>query len=322
MKLACRFRLIILALVPSLSPLLAHALKVPKVTVDWLHVPQTGINFAIAIMVYKCEFLEKFFRSEDANAANLLRFLTRTSRGALGTGKCLEGFNGLHLPLLPGEYMGHQGYRAEYVVTMVRRPLQRVASGFVEHMEGCESGKGKEHDWRGELIETCELLSHDEDRADSKKFRTAERLVLRYGRCVTGCTGRMITGEACGHSASEPESEKALASRIDRAKAKMDRFAFVGLAERWSESVCLFERMFPRDGRRKYPDLVVNFKFRSADTCAPLVEKVLRRHKFQDAVDEAIYDYAIQLFEKALWHNPSCKGDERRLSSELPPILL
>merc|ERR1712217_226795 len=124
------------------------------------------------------------------------------------------------------------------------------------NMHDCSTERGIEKDdqYKGPPLEACEALKEIGRLPRTRDQKAAEELVIRYSKCVAGCTTRMITGENCGHKIGEQQdSGKALQSRIDLAKTKLGRFAFVGLTERWSESMCLFAKTFPRDSGRPYP---------------------------------------------------------------------
>merc|ERR1719189_3290808 len=116
----------------------------------------------------------------------------------------------------------------------------------------------------------------------------------------------MITGDRCGASlVLQKESKKAVTSRTEQALAKLDRFAFVGITERWSQSICVFSKLFPRPSGRPLPSFVMG-KLRSSKDhrCEDAVKKVLRSETYIDRADEAIYAHAVDLFEKALHQFP------------------
>merc|ERR1740123_1024499 len=104
---------------------------------------------------------------------------------------------------------------------------------------------------------------------------------------------KMMTGWHCGEDNSE-ESVKAFKSRIESAKAKIDRFAFVGLTERWSQSMCMFARVFPRASGRPYPDDIAG-KFRPSVSpgCKELSDEIMTKRGFVDMADSQIYAHGV-----------------------------
>merc|ERR1712061_613708 len=108
-------------------------------------------------------------------------------------------------------------------------------------MHDCGPRKGfKKRKDAGDLPpESCGSLG---GQRGTPEYSDAENLVLRYGQCVEGCMTRMITGELCGQAPSANISDKKALALEELAKARMEKFAFVGLTERWSESMCLFSK--------------------------------------------------------------------------------
>merc|ERR1719203_1023828 len=126
----------------------------------------------------------------------------------------------------------------------------------------------------------------------------------------------MITGDPCGHSIALQSSDKAMAAMISIAKAKVDRFAFIGLTERWTESICLFSKMFPRASGLAYPaSTLQNWRPATSKSCTQLVEEVMAEHGFADPVDEAIYAHAAARFENDLALHPECGTVEAAFKS-------
>jgi len=231
-----------------------------------------------------------------------------------------------HTSVRPGFDEGHIGHAVSDVFTMVRSPAKRKASAAVHQFQGCRWGpeirkfrsRGtKKTKQVSEIL--CAALAGD----DPKAHQDAEETVMAYVRCISGCMANMISGQGrC--SRLKPDSEKARISKLEVAKAKLSRFAFVGVTERWNESMCLFAKLFPREGGKAYPEDRVNRNYRPslAKSCEDLVEDVWRKNGYRDEEDEEVYAYAVQRFEHELANYPECKSGRRMSSGTSSELLL
>ena len=61
-----------------------------------------------------------------------------------------------------------------------------------------------------------------------------------YAACVGSCAANMFTGRGCAHPMSASDRREVLGEAIQRVR---DDSFFVGLAERWNESVRLFAQL-------------------------------------------------------------------------------
>eukprot|EP00440_Ansanella_granifera_P022616 gb/GFBE01024565.1/.p1 GENE.gb/GFBE01024565.1/~~gb/GFBE01024565.1/.p1 ORF type:complete len:433 (+),score=79.29 gb/GFBE01024565.1/:1-1299(+) len=113
---------------------------------------------------------------------------------------------------------------------------------------------------------------------------------------IAGCTARMLTGGNCAEAESARDQPfDGGEARLEEALVTLKAMVFVGITERWDESVCLFHRMF--GGRLNAAQLVdmhqgTNHEDNSYD------ESVL--DGFVDEVDEQIYKAAEQRFNELL----------------------
>ena len=81
-----------------------------------------------------------------------------------------------------------------------------------------------------------------------------------------------------------------------KATAVVRRLAFVGLQERWAESICLFHAML--GGAPRKVEFVVAHSRRRREAHVPYDEG--RLDGFVDAADEAVYAEAARVFEANL----------------------
>jgi len=279
-------------------------------TIDWLHIPKTGTSFLYSLLIYACDqqAMQMFF--SNGTADGLVRGSYKTKEYPK-VNSCVKQW--LHQPLDANADLGHAGHPVENVFTMIRNPVERIASGFVHYLHGCTGSPPK----RGLEIakSSCDALAG----SDPVSIALAEETVIRYSMCAKGCQARMILGGSgpwCGHrQVLEIQSTKHMEAISEQAKAKLGRFAFVGITGRWSESMCIFGKMFPRESGKPYPQELVNHNVRHSKTrtCEDRVTDVLRANPVVafDFLDEGIFAEAEERLEKALRQYPECKLSRR-----------
>eukprot|EP00927_Polykrikos_kofoidii_P035108 TRINITY_DN29676_c0_g1_i1.p1 TRINITY_DN29676_c0_g1~~TRINITY_DN29676_c0_g1_i1.p1 ORF type:complete len:317 (+),score=38.29 TRINITY_DN29676_c0_g1_i1:82-1032(+) len=189
-----------------------------------------------------------------------------------------------------------------YVAVMVRRPRQRLASArswmrmaLQEDFPCCIGDWG----WRPAVY-----------RAAREQIARNESLGQVMGR-FGGCQTNMILGYGCMSGRSHTESD------IEEAKRRIHLFGFVGLVERWSESMCLFN--FFVTGER----FVMDFQLGNYRTS--LSNNGLDEYDVEDLQpdisDRVIYKDAAKRFETQLWrHNISRETcPVRKLPDDMSP---
>ena len=137
------------------------------------------------------------------------------------------------------------------------------------------------------------------ERARCADFLGARRgSIHRYARHpgVAGCATRMLLGGKCARA-----RHVKTAFPVGRAMGAVRQLAFVGLQERWADSVCLFHAML--GGAPRKIEFVVAHSRRWRGRDAPLVPAPYdegRLDGFVDAADEAVYAEAARVFEANL----------------------
>ena len=253
----------------------------------FLHIPKTGSSFWLSMIEKHCP---------NMTSIHQIRHLyDELSVGNSYAYDCMSTFRAGHAPLDPSGAINQ-------VVTLVRDPLKRIASGFANNFHDCfhmqsrigvkEQGMHEEPGRRNSC--SSDLLTHDN--------------VLEYAKCVSACSTNMLQGKSCeDHPASRWH---------DGLEATLKGMAFVGITDRFKESTCAFKRRFKRVDGRPYlmlPD--INTRESKNKTCASEVLSILRHNSFQ-AEDQHVYDFAKEWFNATL--EPECV--EHR--EELPRISL
>ena len=248
----------------------------------WLHVPKTGSTFQNTVFHWACPGLPADAGyGPGARAVNFARLYDAKKR--LNATVC----DRLIDATLPGHPPATED-ALDRTVAMFRRPAQRLLSAHRDrrHADGFQD-KDKAPNWR-------------------------ELDALGYARHpgIAGCATRMLLGAKCAHvhthRSDHPRVQTAFARAmkadlpVARAKMAVRRLAFVGLQERWAESVCLFHAMLggaphkvefavAHTARRRGP-------FDQGRPLEPMVYDEGRLGGFVDAADEAVYAEAARVF--------------------------
>jgi len=195
---------------------------------------------------------------------------------------CMQGvlhkqFTTAHRPVSIQQIQGQE----LHVAAMFRQPSQRIISAKADGLHANGLSPADYAELRGK----CEHESTE--------------CFARYPG-IAGCMTRMLTGKLCAEDSKDRtapfDGGRAL---VDGAKKVVGELAFVGLTERWNESVCLFHRMF---GGSINPAEFMNFHHNHRhDGAHPYEED--RLNGFRDEADEEVYAAAQGRFENLLREN-------------------
>jgi len=170
--------------------------------------------------------------------------------------------------------------RPSFYLTFLREPVDRVVSLYY-HILGKES----------------ESL-HD---AIVSRDATLDEFVADFGcREVDNDQTRRIAGV-------EPPFGKCDAKTLERAKRNLrDRFAFVGITERFDESLIALKRLLDWPYVSYFPELI-NRSRPSASAVAPATVALISQH---NEYDLALYDYANELLDERVESSGDSFPDE------------
>jgi hypothetical protein len=244
----------------------------------FVHVPKCGTSFALFLMAVHCYWYDNAnFKKADIRLRPDNRCLQKMTR--------LEGgHRSLPAYATDGELAS--------VVTMVRSPNDRIASGLLHNFHGCRSMAEKYN------IPMSSIRPLKKDQAMYEPLVNNKTIVLEYANCVKGMTGCLFTlGEVSCHN--EYQRKPIDFRKIDIILRRMEKFAFIGLVERWRDSMCLYNRIYGRPGLSKFAD--VHRRKNSMDgSLHRKIMATLKSEGFVDKIDEAIYSHATRLFESKL----------------------
>lgn len=258
--------------------------------IRWLHLPKTGTSFMATLWNYGCGQIgfpldirvdqKAWYDCPSCyDIALRERFPWRDycdGEVILEKG-CSDGCG--HEPFRPRD-------QGKSVVAFFRKPSQRLLSAYHDLLHSVGFGRFE-----------YKILKQTSSLGGAAAY-------VRFPG-IAGCTARMLTGADC----ADPSPVRSNAtfdggkSVLESALLALEKLEFVGLTERWDESICLFHRMF---GGRIHPGEFKNFHSTDQKKKPKPVYDEQPLHGFKDAVDERIYEAAVQRFERDLkQHVPS-----------------
>jgi hypothetical protein len=317
---------------------------------DWLHFPKTGTSFLKALGRYQCDLeIANGILTEEEVYYDVIRGTeafeaSDTNGSTLALKECEKGLHYLHTPIQMSDKYGHFACPLENVVSMFRDPKKRLASGFVHDFKTCEhmqhdgfsslevcdvllkkrrtnaESAGDSNDTprqlEGDMVELGDVSTGEQVDVGSRQRLTlhqARGMVERYARCIVGCQTNMMTGKRCGEVKHEETSTPEY-DRLNHAIAKLERLAFVGITERWSDSMCLWMENFKLyDGNQFDPCKIgMNVRPSKDASCEQAIHEHLDKIKWHDAFDEALFANVTVLFDKRLQASPTCSANVNR----------
>lgn len=248
----------------------------------WLHFPKAGTSFIATIWNYACgqdKLLDLDVDPASSSGCMQCYDFALMDRYPLSS-YCQKGvleetssatFLTQHQPLV----LANVEAKGEDYVGFFRQPSQRLISGYYNalHASGFDS--------------VTNSMLHE-------KCGSQGAGCYASFPGIAGCTARMLTGLDCADGNADPDSFDGGASHLEDALKNIDRMAFVGLTERWDDSICLFHRMF---GGRMSTAQMVDFHQGSSNGNAYDESEL---DGFIDSVDEKIYATAKTRFEALL----------------------
>lgn len=228
-----------------------------KIPTFWLHIPKCGTSFYVSV------------RTCDVD----LR------------GPHLDNLSQQHPPLPSSVGESH-------VVTILRKPDQRLASAYAYAMEGAFSFRVWGVD-DGNMTMLRNKMSQLKERLDTSTGEDKKKVIVRavaddefLGKSFQGCQTNMILGRTC--MAGTPVDPIGDAKK---ASAKLDKFRFVGLQEEWALSICLFNYL--TSGKRFITKMQLSDVRATSGRGRTDYDTKGYPH---DAADEALYAHAAEQF--------------------------
>ncbi|EGB02279.1 hypothetical protein AURANDRAFT_69028 [Aureococcus anophagefferens] len=244
----------------------------------WLHLPKSGSTFQNSVFHWACPKMpERAGYGPRATPFKLKSLYTKDRR--LNRTLCDRDVD----MTIPGHPPAEERALPR-TVAMFRQPRQRVISAY---------RNGKHCDGFQEI-----------DKDPNWKHLTVAEYARHAG--IPGCTTRMLLGGKCArarHVTRDFDAAKAVAN--------VRRLAFVGILERWRESICLFHKM--HGGRPSAVEFGITHSTRGDlakkaglhEAPKPYDESVLEG--VEDPDEDAVYAAALDVFDRQLRrHAPNC----------------
>ena len=235
----------------------------------WLHIPKCGMSLKNVIIHSACPGVPKtaLFGSGLNSPFNLSQLCTTRLLGRIG-----------HRPLSSVERL-----QPERVVALFRRPNQRIISAFYANRHSIGSGFDRN---------AARLVSSVGSRGEAKLVAFLNTTLPQYAHFpgIAGCATRMILGDGCAGEPSKPNRSMAV-----QAAALLRRFAFIGLTERYAESICLWHATFGGE------PLPVEFADVHVGEKHPVQQPPERRRELMSLIESLSFDAeALQSYNESL----------------------
>ena len=247
----------------------------------WLHIPKAGTSFGTTVYHYLNDLAVARNASTWRLPEDARPFCDDGHKNRLD-GRCSAMMTELMLKYPPKRYLGHDtlvdlrlaghdplasASEARAAVALFREPRARMIS----HYFWFEGEKERR------------------ENASNAAFGTAGA-VHAYATQHLGCQTRMVLGQSCW--SHEPLNR----SEVKAAQRRLEDFAFVGITDRYDESVCLFHAMA---GGSRGP-VAVEFEDVRRDAAAHTHDTSHLLTGLKDPYDGPLYEKAVAIFERNL----------------------
>ena len=261
--------------------------------IRFLKFPRTGVTFATSILRYSCE------NADSSRPFDLMSktYIWKHDKTCMKRLLIAGGINAFYTPV-PLRYED-----SGFVVAMFRNPVERFASQlrWMRSMVGFVRTYGVTEE---DVDPLQEQLSAVKTRGSQSAvlnasnpcgkhvktlndLRSCRYRVASHFPGLRGCMTKMILGRQCSERYKITIADLQEAKRIVR-----NEFAFVGITERWDESIRLFHGMH---GGKMFSDEMFA-RYRDSPKAVENVRKALENS--YDYFDEEIYDTALEVFER------------------------
>jgi hypothetical protein len=225
----------------------------------FLHFPKTGTSFFRPLIAQACPW-------KNISEIDSSFLLVKSGRNQE---RCTRLLQAGHAPLPNSANLSKW-------VTILRNPLERIASGFVHGFHDCVA-----------------MTSNKKTRSFPFPCSPVkDATVLLYADCVKGCMTRMLNGMDCGGAGgmSPGRHQEEIAIR------RLSNFSFVGFTEDWETTIARFLHRFPIASPAN--DFYENTRPSSNEQCKRDVLDVLFKHKYSDEADMRLYLWGKSSFTR------------------------
>eukprot|EP00927_Polykrikos_kofoidii_P084146 TRINITY_DN8795_c0_g1_i1.p1 TRINITY_DN8795_c0_g1~~TRINITY_DN8795_c0_g1_i1.p1 ORF type:complete len:384 (+),score=46.74 TRINITY_DN8795_c0_g1_i1:56-1153(+) len=243
----------------------------------WLHIPKCGTSFVNTLVHHKgiCPGLDPNMLFVNDRVIPSVQTILDEHPGmyAVSLNARHDWVRSCSKGLLGARIMSHYGIQDEYDhvrgghgATMMRQPEQRAISGYLDHHNFCGP-------------DVCSIAGGPRE----------------YAERTSGCAVKLLTrgGLPCFMNQKEARVEISDSEVMEARRRLRDDFAFVGIAEEWDLSVCLFHAMF---GGTCYEFEMANVHPSTPGKKAEGFHNVSILNGYTDPYDTPVYEEAKKLF--------------------------
>jgi hypothetical protein len=243
--------------------------------IAFVHIPKTAGGTVTSM------FSAAYSKQRVRDAGNFVRAPEKTGRKIKASLRREGRVSAGHVPY--GFFRDHLPPDTRYM-TFLREPVDRVLSHYYRHIHRKQRSPAR----RQHRLETP-----GKQRTDAKADSLEQALVEMRLPQITNLATRFLSG-----SAAPPMTGELPASALDDARENLRRFAFVGIQERFEESLVLLQRLLGL-GSLPYRDRHV-----SSGDARPSVDEIPEEQRAlieeYNALDAELYRFGLELFEEAV----------------------
>ena len=192
------------------------------------------------------------FHCNVTNEEEIVQILVDIAHGQHNKRACTRTIQAGHLPL-------HTPFHK--TTTLLRRPLTRIASGFLHNFHECAQmqrkfGVDPRANVSISMAPFCQDIKEYSSAPEGKNYTPGKivddqnqtyhvlDVILDYAKCVRGCTTNMLTKKRCAMGAKYSVNSTV----VMQATSVISRLAFVGVTDDpdWGTMLCQFQHKFPR----------------------------------------------------------------------------
>lgn len=271
--------------------------KKPLRNIFYMHVPKCGSSFATLIVQYACPTFPKNVTVKEPGDLMYPPGVELDRKKYCGD--AFRRFDSGHYPLPKVQDSVDIFMEKNDVVTFLRDPLNRTISAFLDNFHSCNmSTMARKYAWLYPNIRNPArvmgappnytrlfLESHSDSLVDIVKY---------YWTCVQGCATRMIVGEWCGNILDQ---EPMTVAKVHAAVARLQKFAFIGITDRWNDSVNLWRHLF---GGHYSKSVYKNTRPSKHKKYEGIILDIIRKHHLIDEADTIMYLFAQERMNQLL----------------------
>ena len=259
--------------------------------INWVHFPKAGTSFLNAIIHLPgvCPLAVNLTIGEQSLGPCFLQIWTDVMCSQLCDQEKFTCKSDLHMPHPPiDDYWAEKGT----FMGFFRDPDQRILSGYHDDMDNLASVNIRDF-----------LRMYDEDPLEQMANCTMEEgapkiPILEFAESWKGGMTYQLVVEHPTTQTLDPDRKAMTRADAEKAARRVrDGFAFVGITEEWSLSVCLFHKMF--GGSCQQSDFT-DTRPSAAGKSAHVAYNTSELMGWHDDIDEVVYAAALDVFRANL----------------------